>query len=229
MSKLISTSSSQLRYHPFWLNQPRLKTVSPHTHICGFCCSVLRSLLSSTQSCLSSRIPLTVHVLCKWGLQQPTTAITLNQKDEKGKAQRCFTSLHIRLDSPWPPGFSINIYAWGSDPTGRHVLCLVPLSNQMSDWSMMCISIQWADGGNYTFYWDSYSYELVNPGSLKKSHFLFPCLALPIIILTKIKPIILLHAIYLWFAPMTQVWLIFWVQGFHWWSNPTPPGRYFHH
>lgn len=36
-------------------------------------------------------------------------------------------------DSPWSPGFSINIYARSGEPTGRHVLCLVPLSNQLSD------------------------------------------------------------------------------------------------
>ncbi|CAG01360.1 unnamed protein product [Tetraodon nigroviridis] len=70
---------------------------------------------------------------CKGALQVRPAATTLNLKDEEGKAQRCFTPLHVRLDSPWPPGFSINIHAWGSDPTGRHVLCLVPLSNQMSD------------------------------------------------------------------------------------------------
>lgn len=169
VSKLISTSSSQLRHHLFWLTQLRLKTVSPHTNICSFCCFVLWSLLSSKQR-RPSHVFLPgflLNVLCKWGLELPTTAITLNKRDEEGKAWRYFTSLHVRLGSPWPPGSSINIYAWCSDPTGRHVLCLVPLSNQMSGWSMMCISIQWADGGNYTFYWDSHSYELVNPGSLK--------------------------------------------------------------
>lgn len=36
-------------------------------------------------------------------------------------------------DSPWPPGFSINIYARSGEPTGRHVLRLVLLSNQLSD------------------------------------------------------------------------------------------------
>lgn len=66
------------------------------------------------------------------------------------------------------------------------------------------------------------------PRVFKNSHFLFPCLARPLIILTKMKPIVLLHAICLWFARVTQVWLMFWVQGFHWWSNLTPPGHYFH-
>lgn len=132
----------------------------------AFASAVLWSLLSSMQRC-ASHIFLPgslLNVLCK---QPPTTAISLNHKDEEGKSERCFTPLDVRLDSPWPSGSPINIYAWGSDPTGRHVLCLVPLSNQMSDSSMMCISIQWADGGNYTFYWDSYSYELLNPGTLK--------------------------------------------------------------
>lgn len=103
--------------------------MSPHTHICGFCCSVLWSLLSRMQR-RASHVFLSgffLNVLCKRGLQQPATAITLNQKDEEGKAWRCFTSLHIRLDSPCPPGSSINIYALASDPTGRHVLCLVLL------------------------------------------------------------------------------------------------------
>lgn len=36
-------------------------------------------------------------------------------------------------DSPWSPGFSINIYVRSGEPTGRHVLHLVPLSNQLSD------------------------------------------------------------------------------------------------
>lgn len=54
-------------------------------------------------------------------------------------------------DSPWPPDFSINIYAWGGEPTGHHVLCLVSLSDQLSDRSMMCISMHQADGENYKF------------------------------------------------------------------------------
>ncbi len=36
-------------------------------------------------------------------------------------------------DSPWPPGFSINIYGRNGEPTGRHVLRLVSLSNHLSD------------------------------------------------------------------------------------------------
>lgn len=75
----------------------------------------------------------------------------------------CYT----RLDSPWPPCYSINIYAWGSEPTGRHIPCLVPLSNQLSDWSMMCISIHWADGENYKFNFNRYGCELLNPKSFK--------------------------------------------------------------
>lgn len=74
-------------------------------------------------------------------------------------------------DSPWPPGFSINIYVLGGEPTGRHVLFLVPLSNKLSDWSMMCISMHWADGENYKFNLDSYSHALLNPqASDFKSH-----------------------------------------------------------
>lgn len=146
---------------------------------------------------------------CKGALQVRPAATTLNLKDEEGKAQRCFTPLHVRLDSPWPPGFSINIHAWGSDPTGRHVLCLVPLSNQMSDWSMMCISIQWADGEKLYILLGQLQLWTCEPRAFKNSHFLFACLALPKIILTRMEAIILLHSIYLWFTRMTQVWLMF--------------------
>lgn len=132
---------------------------------------------------------------------------------QQGKARRCFTSLHVRLDSPWPPGFSINIYAWGNDPTGRHVLCLVPLSNQMSDWSMMCISIQWADGGNYTFYWTATAMNLWTQGLSK--------ITFPVSLFgsshnnTDVNETHRTFT-YLWFVHMTQVWLTFWVQGLHW-------------